>query len=377
MIKYEAGYLGVSPTMLLKLSGSVVPKACLWAIPITGIAILLFELAWGGEDAAASSTVSQVWMGYSFILAFLIIYRMQQAYTRFWEAATLTNELRCEWIDAFQSLCAFCSEKPEKKAEVELFQHTVARLLSMLHRSSLERLNIDDSKEFPILDNTGMSKLDYLENIPDRCEVIYQWVLRLITINSKNGVLDIPPPILGRCYSEVSQGIAKLHNVMKITTIPIPFPYVQMTVFLLLFHCMLTPIIASLIMHNWRWCGCLAFMSVFCLWAIYYIAMDVEVPFGSHKNALPCLEMQNDMNRILCMLLKKHMQEPLAYDWTPAERELKLKWGRNGSVPEDEVRARRVSLQIFNEEEADGTNAFGFAASSKKSTVSKGTSGIL
>lgn len=269
------------------------------------------------------------------------------------------------------------------KADVQLFQRTMASLLSMLHRCALERLAVDDSKEFPVLDNIGMTKLDFLAEVPDRCELIYQWILRLMTLSSKNGVLDIPPPILARCYEEVSQGMSKLHNVMKITTIALPFPYVQMTVILLVIHCLLTPVIACLIMHNWRWCACLAFMSVFCLWAIFYIALHLEVPFGQHRNALPCFEMQNDMNRVLSLLLKRKFQEkdartdpacivpcntspqePPPYDCSPDERNLNIVVGRTGSISEYTTRQQCDSwklIEIAQEEDYLGSPRASFS----------------
>jgi len=342
MIEYDAGYLGVSPCLLVKFSGSVVPKALCWAIPSALCAIGLF-FYWGGDDTKESRSVSNTWVGYSFILGFLIVYRMQQAYVRFWEGATLTNELRAEWIDACQSLFAYCTDKPDKKADVDKFQHMLVRLLSMLHRAALERLNLNDVETFAIVDNKGFdpAKLEFLSENPDRVEIVFQWILRLIVKNMRLGVIDVPPPILSRSFAEVSAGLIKLQNVMKITQIPVPFPYVQMTIFLLMFHCYLTPIIASLIMHNWRWAGCLAFMSVFCLWAIYYIAQEIECPFGCHKNNLPVYEMQNDMNRVLSMLLHDYIQTPPEFDFSQKDRKIVCKRQRTGRVTERQLIEQR------------------------------------
>lgn len=313
MITYGGGLLGIGFCDLFRVTGSVVPKALFWALPSAGIAAALWFHFRGGDEGS-SRPVSRVYNGYSFILGFMIVFRMQQGYTRFWEAATLTNELRSEWLDCVQNLFSFMSSAEDKQAEVEKFQHLLVRLISMLHRSALERINLNENQAFPIIDNTAIGSKEFLAENTDRCEIIYNWILKLIIQHNKSGVIAIPPPVLGRAFSELGAGMVKLHNVMKITTIPIPFPYVQMSSFLLLFHWFLSPIIASLIMKNHKWAAGLAFMGVFCLWAIYYIAAEIEQPFGKHKNSLPCFEMQEELNRILITLLDKDAQEPPVFD---------------------------------------------------------------
>lgn len=341
MIQYEQGYLGVSPMMLVRLSGSVGPKAMFWSLPCAGIAIGLWHY-WKGEDEKQSSAYAQVWAGYTFILGFMIVFRMSQAYARFWEAATLTNELRADWIDAVQSAFAYCSTDPEKKREVEEFQQFLIRLISMLHRASLERLNANENEEFPVIEHSGIDPeaLKFLGDHPDRCEIIEQWIIRLLVKRVRSGVLTAAPPILGRVFGEVSEGMLKLHSVMKISTIPIPFCYIQMSTFLLLMNWSLTPIISALIMHTYRWAGILAFISNFCLWAIYYIAQEIEVPFGDHKNNLPCMEMQKDLNRVLKLLMLDTVQNPPDYDFGPQERMIMIKRAKTARVTERQIMAR-------------------------------------
>mmetsp|Transcript_83493 Transcript_83493/g.145128 ORF Transcript_83493/g.145128 Transcript_83493/m.145128 type:complete len:370 (+) Transcript_83493:62-1171(+) len=345
MIQYEQGYLGVNPRLLITLSGSVVPKAMFWSLPCAGIAIGLWYY-WGGDDAKNAQAYCQVWVGYHFILGFMIVFRMVQALRRFWEAATLTNELRADWIDAVQGLFAFCSPDPEKAKEVEEFQHYIIRLISMLHRAALERLNLNEDEEFHVIEHSGIDPeaLKWLGAHPDRCEIIEQWIIRLIVKKTRSGLLSAPPPILNRCYGEISQGMLKLHSVMKISTIPIPFPYVQMSCFLLLLNWMLTPIIASLIMENERWTGILAFISVFCLWAIFYIAQEIEVPFGDHKNNLPCYDMQRDLNRILKLLLRTEVQTPPTYDFSENEKKIMFKKEKTARKTERQI-MQRLSIE--------------------------------
>ena len=63
---------------------------------MTILAVLL-ELYWDGEEWITS--LNSVWSSYSFVLSFLVVFRNNQAYSRFWEGATLMNEMRGEWLN--------------------------------------------------------------------------------------------------------------------------------------------------------------------------------------------------------------------------------------------------------------------------------------
>jgi predicted membrane chloride channel (bestrophin family) len=243
-------------------------------------------------------------------LGFMVVFRMQLAYNRYWEAAITTHELRATWFSAASSLFAFTTDKPEKQDEVIFFEHFLVRLMSMMHASACERL--DSKAEYVIMDNDGMEKesLKFLATSSDRCEVIEQWIERLVVQNLNSGVITIAPPILSRVFGDLSKGILDLGHLEVVSDFPLPFPYAQMTAFLLLFHFIVTPIIASLIMYNFRWAACLAFTSTFCLWSINYIAMEIEQPFADTRNSLPGSEMQYNFNRALAQLLDPLMQTP-------------------------------------------------------------------
>lgn len=274
MIAYQMSYFGVSPSLLFSIKGSAMPRALLWSVPCGLIGIGLFHLWKGGEQEARAS-VAQTWSGYTFVLGFMICLRMQHAYGRFWEAATLTNELRAEWLHAVGCLVAFSSDDIEVAEQVKHFQHLLARLASMLHEAALERLHLSHDEPIDLVGLEGLesSAVEYLNEQRCRSEIICQWMLKLIHNALKSKIVDAPPPIISPIIQEISQGMVKLNNVEKISQLPVPFPYAQMTVVLLLFHWMITPVIAALIMPNWRWAGGVAFSSVFFLWSIYFIAI--------------------------------------------------------------------------------------------------------
>merc|ERR1719414_1468048 len=74
------------------------------------------------------------------ILGFLLVFRTGQAYTRFWEGASLIVQIRGEWYQAVSSLFAFCSRDPDMEHQVRNFQDLIVRLMSLLYAASLQRV---------------------------------------------------------------------------------------------------------------------------------------------------------------------------------------------------------------------------------------------
>ena len=93
-----------------------------------------------------------------------LVFRSQQAYTRFWEAATIVQQVRGEWFNAVSSSFAFCTIKPERRQEVEKFQHTLLRLTSLLYCTALQQIAVLEDEAFEIIDTDGFSEesLQYL-----------------------------------------------------------------------------------------------------------------------------------------------------------------------------------------------------------------------
>merc|ERR1719171_827585 len=145
----------------------------------------------------------------------------------------------------------------------------------------------------------------------DRCEIVLQWVQRLIVDGERKGLMKIAPPILSRTYQQLGNGIVNLNNARKITDFPIPFPLSQMIAFMLFFHWLVTPIIAATTMQTWYWAFMLSFIVSFCYWTINYIAVELEQPFGDDVNDLPLVEMQEDFNKSLrCILHEQSRRVP-------------------------------------------------------------------
>jgi len=304
MISYSATCWGFSP--LWMCGGSVFPKSFSIAIPSALLAVLLNIYVGPSESEKEQlDGIWKIWSGYTTVLGFLIVFRNNQAYTRFWEGATLINQVRGEWFNAVSCLIAFSTTDPARSATKQEFQHTLVRLASILYCFALQQIcDLDDNAlEIIKIDTMDRKSVDLLANANDKCELVIQWMQRLIVQNAEGKILDIAPPILSRAFQELSRGIVKLNDVRKISEIPVPFPYAQMLLTMLILHWFITPMMCALSLYNPGWAATMTFVSVASYWSLYYIALEIDQPFGEDRNDLPVREMQKDFNRSLLNLL--------------------------------------------------------------------------
>merc|ERR1719217_1360515 len=121
MITYQPGEWSL--LFAFQLKGSVFPKALVWAVPCSISAFVLHIVLRSemgnvlfmspGKDGAV------ILNGFTFILGFLIVFRSQQAYSRWWEGGTLLQKLRGEWFNAFSSILAFRTRDETKQQDAD------------------------------------------------------------------------------------------------------------------------------------------------------------------------------------------------------------------------------------------------------------------
>lgn len=315
MIEYEPGTWGLR--FIFRIKGSVLQKALAFGIPSSIVAVILNIFA----PRVDIEGVDTVWSNYTFVLGFLIVFRNNLAYSRFWEGASLIQQVRGEWLNAVSSLIAFSNQADGKKSDVAKFQHLLVRLMSMLHCSALQQIAEVEDDSFEILLPTGIdpSRLQFLgNNHTHRCEILLQWIQRLIVEAESAGTLKVAPPILSRVYQELSRGIVNLHNVRRIKEVPFPFPYAQMITIMMLIHLIVTPVLASQLCTTPMWSGSLTLCVVTAFWSMQYIALEIEQPFGEDMNDLPVAAFQSEMNDSLTLLLEPEVQSPPIFEFQEA-----------------------------------------------------------
>ncbi|CAE8603029.1 unnamed protein product [Polarella glacialis] len=249
--------------------------------------------------------IDTVWSSYTSVLGFLIVFRNNQAFSRFWEGTTLTKQMRGQWFSAFSSLFSFCSRDESKRAEVARFQKSMVRLASLLHCSALQHICSleDDSLEVINSGEMDAASMEFLRSCANPHEVVANWVQRLIVQAMDSGTINIPPPILSRTFQEIGQGLVRLENAQKIKDVPLPFPYAQMISCMLLLHWLFTPILAAHHIESASWAGVMSFFVTISFWSLFYIALELDQPFGEDPNDLPIQKYQQEWNSSLLVLL--------------------------------------------------------------------------
>eukprot|EP00933_Yihiella_yeosuensis_P068105 TRINITY_DN7341_c0_g1_i1.p1 TRINITY_DN7341_c0_g1~~TRINITY_DN7341_c0_g1_i1.p1 ORF type:complete len:364 (+),score=61.94 TRINITY_DN7341_c0_g1_i1:97-1188(+) len=324
MINYATGKWGI--TFVFQLAGSVFPKAVCWALPNACLALFLHHYVSPGAENPMGydvkmAGVSAMWGAYSFVLGFLIVFRNNMAYARFWDGTSAFEKVRGEWLNAAGSVISFCSQEPEKAEKVREFQHLFIRIMSIQYAVAIQRVCELEDPTMPIIDPTGMDELslDFLKRtaVDERTDIPLQWLNRMLIDADGAGLFQAAPPVIARAYQDLSRGKVWLQQVRMLRDVPFPFPYAQMISCMLLIHFFMTPVLASQIISRPFWAAIVCFFVVLAFWSLLYIAFQIDNPFGDDLNDLPVRDMVSDFNHSLLTLLEPKAQVSPAFRLTP------------------------------------------------------------
>mmetsp|Transcript_151562 Transcript_151562/g.385336 ORF Transcript_151562/g.385336 Transcript_151562/m.385336 type:complete len:687 (+) Transcript_151562:55-2115(+) len=307
MIRYEKG--AFNPRTLIALRGSVfgttVPPAVL-----CGILGAAFKLACQRNESfeyffANVLNNNSAYSSFSVLLGFLVVFRTQLSYSRFWDGCKFMKEMQAEFFVTGSNLVAFCRQSKADPGSVMHFQELILRLLSMLHAVALAQLHGKEYNFKPLV--IGFTSLDsesLLTVRKEECkvELVVQW-LQAVTVDAQtHGVLNIAPPILSRIFQNLSNGLSAYYSAYRVTEVPYPFPYMQATEVLLVVYWVVTPCVMVNFTELAFWSGFFSFLASLILLSLNQIAAELEDPFGKDANDLNLDEMQNEMNKRLLML---------------------------------------------------------------------------
>lgn len=307
--------------MMFHWTGSTIPLALCWAVPSALAAVclrlLLEHFEWDRPDVSGYATF---YSSYTAALAFLLVFRTQSAYSRWWNGGELLLQVQGSWFTAFSGLLAFCSSETEKSAEVEEFQHLLIRLFSLLHCAALQQIAVMEDEDFQIIGTDGISEaaLVHLESSNHRCEILMQWIQKLVVNQIEGGVLSIAPPILSRTFQELGKGLVDYQNARKINEFQFPLPFAQMISILLMGTTMVTPFLACFLVENTVFVGIVSFIVPLVFWGVNLIAIELEMPFGDDANDLPMHEMQINFNDMLKSLFGDQARHPPVFTFDAA-----------------------------------------------------------
>jgi len=331
------------PRFLCSTNGSVMPFSCLVALPCACVAVGLKLYAQNylegqdgpnilGLDRGSSQIVGAAFSGMQFLIGFLVVFRAQQAYKRFWEGCSSITAMQGFWFDTASSLLAFCKLSTAPQRDIVIFQHTLVRLLSLLSASVLMELSkcpvggfekedptesqgttavpvsepSNRAFELELIDAEGLDSQSLLSinSTADKVELLFQWIQQLIVESNAKQLFSVQAPILARCFQELASGMLNYRQALKIAKIPMPFPYVQATELLLVSHWLLSPFLMCIWIVSPLWTGVLTFVQVAFFWSLNSIATELENPFGEDTNDLPAQAFQREFNNQLLLLLR-------------------------------------------------------------------------
>jgi len=307
---------------LCRVHGSVFPVALAVSVPVGLFCSLLkFFFTRGLLEKPTHSLVGAVtdkaaWTIYSGLVGFLLVFRMSQAYIRFWDGCSAAYGMRQYWVNACALLAAYIRRSKSDLDRVQKFQGKLVRLLSMMHAvalAELEELNVPSGSpetisahHFEVMDPVGFDddSLRIIKSSTTKVEQLFAWTMHVVVQGAEEGIISIPPPVLSQVIQMLCKGLDHFKKSLQITYIPIPFPYIQTCDFLILLHCILTPLVMVEWVNNFLWAGILAFLQVFTIQALTQIALEIENPFGSDDNDFDGEEFQRDMNDHLALLTR-------------------------------------------------------------------------
>jgi len=297
---------------IMRVKGSVFPEAAKLA---AFSALLAWVLKYLDRHEEIDLQISESQMmtqsaGFSLFystLAFVLVFRTSQCYSRFWHCATSVSTMRAQMAEAASSLVSFSVMSKKPAAEIQVFRHKIVRMFSLLHAMCLATF-CDRDMDFPIIEVASFDPqhLNALKNAKkgkERVDIIYMWINSYIIKMVDSGLLNVPAPILSRVFQEMEKAMVEFHQVMQVMTIPFPFPYAQMAIVLLFVMVVGTPV-AMCYWTNNEWAAAfLTFIAIVCLTCLELIADQLDNPFGDDDNDLPCHDFQNDINDTLKLLL--------------------------------------------------------------------------
>lgn len=313
--------------LLFSFEGSVIPFAFKIALPCSLLAMSLkhFEITealFHGPEALKIQP--NAYAAFSGLLGFLIVFRTSQAYSGYIMGSSHMHSCLMMWLDSAGSLMSFAAMNKEDPVAVTQFQHLIARLHSLLSGLALTELQDPgdleglrtrlcqmEVLELMSLNNETLAALRHAEN---KVELVYHWIQMAVMEQSMGGVLSkTPPPLLVRSASSLVGGMIHFQICAKTVTLPFPFPYTQVTLYLLLCHWVITPFILATMTHSIYMAGLFTFLVVFIFWALFDIAAELQNPFGDDVNDLDVLTAQKTMNRRLCTVIaaSSDLQVPL------------------------------------------------------------------
>jgi len=314
-----------------RCTGDVLPRAAAMAFPGSLLVGILkyyerndmgpaerldkFETEWHINGAAFTS--------FTGLLGILIVFRTSQAYARYWEGFSLMQSITGNFFDSASSVMSYTVMSSAHQDKVMEFRQTVASLTSLLTATCFAELvsflpesqsqNIVSSLEVIGWNNFDEETRRTIQKEGKKAHLVFFWWQSYVIKALSEETITVPAPMLSRTFAEMGSGLSNFENAVKLSRVPFPVSYTQITLWLLMIHWFLCP----LVVLGWSKRPSLAFVFTFILifvfWALFLTSQELEDPFGDDESDVDMKSMQRYSNTCLRMLLSPGSQRTACF----------------------------------------------------------------
>eukprot|EP00931_Biecheleriopsis_adriatica_P068934 TRINITY_DN4282_c0_g1_i5.p1 TRINITY_DN4282_c0_g1~~TRINITY_DN4282_c0_g1_i5.p1 ORF type:complete len:492 (-),score=92.98 TRINITY_DN4282_c0_g1_i5:228-1703(-) len=328
-LDFDDGRMFVTPCQLWRmLNQSKFWFACLAATPCAALAgVLKYWQTYVDEDGVQSLAMDQnAYSSLTFLMVFLMGFRVQAAYQKFWNGLDFTYGMVGDLWDSGSSLFAFTIGGKGSPQRIKEFRHLIVRLYSLqgaLMFGELEKRttkSVLEAYDMELIDASGLDPgcLAELKNATCKAETNFQWIQQLIVEANNEGVFSVAPPIVSRVFADLGSSMQKFHDAEKTADVPFPFPYTIALQALLYIHWALTFYAATGWSDYVAGCAAFTFAVIFCLWYFVGVALEMDRPFSNFVNSIDKHYIQQEFNarlRTLLQVVEKNRRPKLKPDY--------------------------------------------------------------
>lgn len=167
------------------------------------------------------------------------------------------------------------------------------------------------NNSIPVLGQFTKHEIQSVEESHQMVIMVLGWITQSVVIYRQSGWLKVQPPIMTRCFQELSTGMLAYYQASKVTLVPFPFPFTQMITGLLTIFLFVAPVMVTQFTMSAVMSPLLTFFVVLGFQGMNEIASELENPFGDDANDLPLVHMHRDFVAGLQSL--SNMQLPHVY----------------------------------------------------------------
>jgi len=262
------------------------------------------------------------------LLIFLVAFRLQTAYGKFWDGCDHLYLLVGDLFDTMSDCLAFTSCSKADPQVILEFQHLIVRLCSLLNscifaaleagseaanglNESAEEAELPKAYDFEILDIQGIDEetLERFLEADNKVEVVFLWIQMLLVENQANGVISVPPPLLARAFINLGSALVHFHEAQRITEVPFPFAVTMAVQLLLCTHWICAPVVVAMWTEYVAWTVGFCVAQTFSLWFFIAIATELDQPFQHTQNSPDMRYLQQLLNHRMLTILDHHTKK--------------------------------------------------------------------